>query len=120
MVDAANVVGSRPDGWWRDRAGAAARLVDRLAVLPGSEVAGAVVDAVVVVLEGLARAGAAPCDMGPTRVVHAPAAGDDTLAELCAPGVLLVTADRELADRARTAGADVTSPGRLLDALERR
>ena len=26
VVDVANVMGSRPDGWWRDRAGAAARL----------------------------------------------------------------------------------------------
>ena len=30
MVDGANVVGSRPDGWWRDRAGAATRLAERL------------------------------------------------------------------------------------------
>jgi len=35
VVDAANVVGSRPDGWWRDRAAAATRLVQALAVLPG-------------------------------------------------------------------------------------
>lgn len=46
VVDGANVVGSRPDGWWRDRAGAAARLRDRLtglaaAGLAGSGVAGA-------------------------------------------------------------------------------
>jgi 8-oxo-dGTP diphosphatase len=33
IVDAANVMGSRPDGWWRDRAGAARRLRDQLAVL---------------------------------------------------------------------------------------
>lgn len=31
IVDGANVVGSRPDGWWRDRAGATARLRDQLA-----------------------------------------------------------------------------------------
>jgi len=30
IVDGANVVGSRPDGWWRDRAGAAHRLHDQL------------------------------------------------------------------------------------------
>ncbi|MEV1288966.1 hypothetical protein [Micromonospora sp. NPDC049679] len=40
VVDAANVVGSRPDGWWRDRAGATVRLRDALrpvarAGLPG-------------------------------------------------------------------------------------
>jgi hypothetical protein len=33
IVDGANVVGSRPDGWWRDRAGAAVRLHDELAKL---------------------------------------------------------------------------------------
>ncbi len=33
VVDAANVIGARPDGWWRDRAGAVARLRDRLAAL---------------------------------------------------------------------------------------
>lgn len=118
LVDAANVVGSRPDGWWRDRAFAAARLVDRLRAVPGRQVAGAVVDDVVVVLEGQARRGVAPTSAGPVRVVHAAASGDDALAALCRPGVLLVTADRELAGRARAAGADVTSPSRLLDALE--
>ncbi len=30
VVDAANVVGSRPDGWWRNRAGAARRLLVQL------------------------------------------------------------------------------------------
>lgn len=119
LVDAANVVGSRPDGWWRDRAGAAARLVDRLAAVPGTEVAGVVVEVVVVVLEGQARAGAEPSDVGPVRVVHAPASGDDALVQLCGPGVLLVTADRELTGRARSAGAEVVGPGRLLEVLER-
>jgi hypothetical protein len=33
IVDVANVMGSRPDGWWRDRAGAARRLRDQVAVL---------------------------------------------------------------------------------------
>nr|MDT0666641.1 hypothetical protein [Micromonospora sp. DSM 115978] len=33
MVDAANVIGSRPDGWWRDRAGAAVRLTRQIAEL---------------------------------------------------------------------------------------
>ena len=33
IVDAANVMGSRPDGWWRDRAGAATRLMNQLAEL---------------------------------------------------------------------------------------
>jgi len=36
VVDVANVMGSRPDGWWRDRAGAAARLLTELAPLAGA------------------------------------------------------------------------------------
>jgi hypothetical protein len=55
VVDAANVIGSRPDGWWRDRPGAAARLVSALAAALRS---GALTSPVVVVLEGAARAGA--------------------------------------------------------------
>ena len=38
LVDIANVMGSRPDGWWRDRAGAATRLLTELAPLAGAEV----------------------------------------------------------------------------------
>jgi hypothetical protein len=52
VVDAANVVGSRPDGWWRDRAGAARRLLERLAGLEERLPESA---EVVVVLEGAAR-----------------------------------------------------------------
>ena len=40
LVDVANVVGSRPDGWWRDRAGATSRLLDRLAALRGRTLTG--------------------------------------------------------------------------------
>ena len=40
IVDGANVVGSRPDGWWRDRAGAAVRLHDELAGLAERGAAG--------------------------------------------------------------------------------
>ncbi|WP_045876030.1 hypothetical protein [Pseudofrankia sp. DC12] len=69
VVDAANVVGSRPDGWWRDRPGAAARLHRRilrlLAAEPASGPAGATapggplarLERAVLVLEGAARAG---------------------------------------------------------------
>ncbi|MGD0241688.1 MAG: hypothetical protein ABSB59_15365 [Streptosporangiaceae bacterium] len=71
VVDVANVMGSRPDGWWRDRAGAAVRLhtqITRLAasgrvvlpdsevVLPDSEEAPGSAPAFVLVLEGAARA----------------------------------------------------------------
>ncbi|MDY6809487.1 MAG: hypothetical protein SW127_10755, partial [Actinomycetota bacterium] len=56
IVDAANVVGSRPDGWWRDRHGATERLRDRLAGLAGTGLPG--LDGpveVVMVVEGKAR-----------------------------------------------------------------
>jgi 8-oxo-dGTP diphosphatase len=36
VVDVANVMGSRPDGWWRDRAGAAVRLHAEIARLAAS------------------------------------------------------------------------------------
>lgn len=125
LVDLANVVGSRPDGWWRDREGAAARLLARLARLPGRTVAGPGgaplrCDAVVAVVEGQARGAEAPDEV---RVVRAEGSGDDALAAeaagLTAGGaeLLVVTADRGL--RARLpAGAAVTGPGWLLGVLD--
>jgi hypothetical protein len=72
LVDAANVIGSRPDGWWRDRPGAAARLLSTLAAALRS---GALTSPVVVILEGAARAGA-PAGEFPVAVDGAgPAAG---------------------------------------------
>lgn len=105
VVDAANVVGSVPDGWWRDRAGAARRLHAHL-------VAGSLrYDRIVLVLEGKARAGVpvgtVPRDSGEGHVetVHAPASGDDELVAQCAAlaasgaSVVLATADRGLIAR---------------------
>jgi hypothetical protein len=124
LVDAANVVGARPDGWWRDRAGATERLLGRLAALPGRTVsapggADLTVTGVVAVVEGQARAAAAPDGL---RVVRASGSGDDALAataaELAAGGepLLVVTADRGL--RARLpAGVPVTGPGWLLELM---
>lgn len=125
LVDVANVVGARPDGWWRDRAGAATRLLGRLAVLPGRTVPGpdgepVRCSAVVAVVEGRARDVRAPAAL---RVVRAPGSGDDALAaeaaELAADGrtVVAVTADRGL--RARLpAAARTTGPGWLLALLD--
>jgi hypothetical protein len=115
IVDGANVVGSRPDGWWRDRPGAAARLHARLlaADLPYAEV--------VLVLEGKARAGVAEGRDGAVRTVHAPADGDATIAALSESSadrpVTVVTADRGLAARVVAAGGEVVGPGWLLEKL---
>ena len=111
LVDAANVVGSVPDGWWRDRAGAAARLVHRLRGLAGER-------QVLVVLEGAARAGAPEGEHAGVAVRHAPGSGDDLLAHLCGPGVELVTADRGLAAQARARGAHVSGPRALLTQVD--
>jgi hypothetical protein len=121
LVDVANVVGSRPDGWWRDRAGATERLLTRLAALPGTTTNGpddAVlrITALVAVVEGPARAVAAPDSV---RLVRADGSGDDALALTAlalADGnddLLVVTADRGL--RARLPGtARTAGPGWLL------
>jgi hypothetical protein len=126
LVDVANVVGARPDGWWRDRAGATARLLDRLAGLPGQTVPGpgggqVPVSALVAVVEGQARAVPAPDGI---RLVRAEGSGDDALARVAADladgddDVLVVTADRGL--RARLpAAARTTGPGWLLTAVDR-
>lgn len=117
LIDAANVVGSVPDGWWRDRAGAAGRLLERLrAAAAASSLEGPVV----VVLEGAARAAAPESAGPPVRVVHAPGAGDETLVAVAAAAggpVTLVSADRELGRRCRAVGADVVGPAWLLGRL---
>jgi len=109
IVDAANVVGSVPDGWWRDRRGAAERLRDRLAAdgLPGHPGP----EEIVLVVEGAAR-GVEP--VPGVRVEAAPGSGDDRIVELVAEAGgrprLVVTADRELRRRVTELGADVTGP----------
>ncbi len=117
VVDGANVVGSRPDGWWRDRPGAAARLHDRLLG------AAALADEVVLVLEGKARTGVVEGVCGGVRTVHAPGEGDDEVvaqaARACESGseVTVVTADRALAARVVALAAAVVGPSWLLDLL---
>lgn len=108
VVDVANVLGSRPDGWWRDRAGAAGRLIDRLAGLPGSEVPGpdgnvVPVDRLIAVLEGAARAAATEGVDG-VEVVRAERDGDSAIVALVDgfavdAALLVVTADRGLRQR---------------------
>ncbi|WP_030192463.1 hypothetical protein [Streptomyces sp. NRRL S-87] len=104
IVDAANVIGSVPDGWWRDRRGAAERLRDRLAAREGDE-------EVVLVVEGAARGVAS---VPGVRVESAPGSGDDRIVELVAElagrPCVVVTADRELRERVRAYGAECAGP----------
>lgn len=118
LVDVANVVGSRPDGWWRDRAGAASRLLQSLAALLGAAVtrpdgSDAVrLSAVLAVIEGAARSATAP---EAVTVVAAVRDGDtEVVAQarriLGEGGVpLVVTADRGLRGRLPT-GSLVAGP----------
>ncbi|MFD0371744.1 NTP pyrophosphohydrolase [Streptomyces sp. NPDC059071] len=115
IVDGANVVGSVPDGWWKDRRGAAERLRDRLAERGGPE------DGpftgpyeIVLVVEGRARG----VESVPgVRVEDAPGSGDDLIARLARDAAgrpcLVVTADRELRRRVEEAGADCVGPRSL-------
>lgn len=130
IVDAANVVGSVPDGWWRDRAAATGRLRDSLAGLSAAGLAG--VDApglvglggstgpvdVVLVVEG--EASGVPSS--PTvRVVAAPESADDTIVGLVrearesAPqrALVVITADRALRQRVAAMGVQVLGPSSL-------
>jgi hypothetical protein len=116
VVDAANAVGSVPDGWWRDRAGAATRLRDALGPVAADGLPGHPPPLeVVLVVEGAARG--VPSVPG-VRVVAAPGSGDDAIVELLrAEGrnrpAVVVTADRELRRRVEAQGAAVCGPGVL-------
>ena len=133
MVDVANVMGARADGWWRDRAGAALRLCRSVAELaargvPAARMPGGLPApaAWVLVLEGQARAAASLADVPPeVRVVTAPGSGDDAIvaevaslaADSASASCLVVTADRELRRRCAALGATVAGPGWLIELL---
>ena len=93
VIDAANVIGSRPTGWWRDRPGAARRFTEQVRA---TVIAGALDPPVTVVLEGRSRAGADESDIDGVVVAHAPGEGDDTIAAVAAAHgeVVVVTAAR--------------------------
>jgi predicted RNA-binding protein with PIN domain len=114
IVDGANVVGSRPTGWWRDRAGAAERLHRAIAE------ADLCYDLVVLVLEGDAKGGQPVGEDGAIHTVHAEGSGDDAIVEQvcarCADGddVVVVTADKALRERIAAAGGSSLGPSWLL------
>ena len=131
VVDVANVMGSRPDGWWRDRRAAATQLLTAFDALIGTEPAGPDgrhrrITRVVAVLEGAARGATSPdadvTGRRPVQVVSAPHDGDSTIvaqaealtghgstAAARDAAVLVVTADRGLRARLPHA-AIVTGP----------
>jgi predicted RNA-binding protein with PIN domain len=121
LVDGNNVIGTRPDGWWRDRPGATRRLVDRL----GAWADGADEDVLVVFdgapLDDLAPPPGVDVRFAPRR---GPNAADDVIADLVAaapdPGsVRVVTSDAGLAGRVRARGAAVSGARAFRDELDR-
>jgi predicted RNA-binding protein with PIN domain len=116
-----NVIGSRPDGWWKDRGGAMAALVERLdrwASVQG--------DAVTVVFE---RPPSNAITSSMVEIAHAPEAAansaDDEIVRLVdaddrAHDIRVVTSDKALADRVRTLGASVVPAARFRDLVDRR
>jgi hypothetical protein len=116
-----NVIGCRPDGWWRDRHRAMAALVIRLeawAVTEGADVT--------VVFE---RPPLPPIDSTVITVAHAPSAApnsaDDEIVRLIdsdarPQDILVATSDRGLSDRVRSADATVIPAERFRDMIEPR
>ncbi|MBO3745964.1 NUDIX hydrolase [Streptosporangiaceae bacterium NEAU-GS5] len=131
ILDAANIIGARAEhGWWRDRAGATARLIEEIGRLvpyglrlPSPTPLAQTFPQVVIVVEGAARPVAdAPAPPGIT-VTAASGSGDDAIVEAVRQArpherVLVVTADRALRDRVTVLGAEVTGPRWLIDQLE--
>ena len=122
LIDASNVIGSRPDGWWRDRDGATRRLIEALREFAaGGEQVTVVLDAGPPEWAG---------SEGDLEVAIAPRRGRDAADDEIArrldadpdPGsVRVVTSDAALAARARERGARVEGAGafrRRLDRLE--
>lgn len=119
LIDGMNVIGARPDGWWRDRPAAMRALVERL-----SAFAAATGDPVAVVFDAGPAAAAEGVEVALARRRGRDAADDEIAHRVAAdaePGSLrVVTSDRALAERVRAAGAEVEGASgfrRRLDAL---
>ena len=119
IVDGMNVIGSRPDGWWRDRRGAMEALVGRLGALVEAEGG-----AVTVVFDGRPFDVAAPDGVEVLFASRrgADAADDDIVALVAqadAPsGLRVVTSDDDLAGRVRALGAEVVAAGAFRGRLD--
>lgn len=117
IVDGMNVIGSRPDGWWRDREGAMRALAERLAELAGEG------RELTVVFDG----GPFEVSREGVRVEFATRRGqnaaDDDIVRLVESdpdpsGLRVVTSDRDLARRVRELGAKVLGSGTFRDTFE--
>jgi predicted RNA-binding protein with PIN domain len=122
VVDGMNVIGSRPTGWWRDRAGAARELFGRL-----QRLAAATGDDVTLVLDGRPQPDLPEGEHPGVRVLYArrsgPDAADERILDLLAqepePGSMRVfTSDRALRREAERLGAAVDGAGTLLARLD--
>lgn len=120
IVDGNNVMGARADGWWRDRSGAARRLVDEL----GSLVAAGA--RVTVVFDGVGSDAMPEGEHGGVIVFYAGRSGrdaaDDRIVELVEAepdpdAITVVTSDRRLRSRVETLGAVCRGAGSLLGEL---
>jgi predicted RNA-binding protein with PIN domain len=118
LIDGMNVIGSRPDGWWRQRSRARLELLGHLGVL----VRRPDVAEVTVVFDGRPSAGEGlPSEAHGVTARYAPGgrgAADDLIVELVqadpdAASLTVVTSDAALAARVRAAGAQVMSSGRF-------
>lgn len=119
LVDGMNVIGTRPDAWWKDRHGAMVRLVDlleRFSAETGEDVT--------VVFE---RPPSPPISSPVVEVAHAPRPGRDAgdkeivrrlRADPDPAGIRVVTSDRELAFLARAAGSTVEPASPFRERLE--
>jgi predicted RNA-binding protein with PIN domain len=120
LVDGMNVIGSRPDGWWRDRDAAMASLVERLETW--AESTG---DPVTVVFEREPRP---PISSKAVEVAHAPSPGANAAdheivrrlsSDLRPADAVVVTSDRILAERAQATGATVEPAARFRARIEK-
>jgi predicted RNA-binding protein with PIN domain len=121
IVDGMNVIGSRPDGWWRDRDGA---VVDLTRVLRAWAAGSG--DEVTAVFDGRRPAELGDGDGGDISVVFAGrgASADDEIvrrvaADPAPASLRVVTSDAQLAGRVRAAGASVEGAGEFRRRLDR-